>query len=188
MINQALLEKELKRDNQSKRAQILIDHLATSKTALEAAHDQYEEYLNSASDPYESQLYSFHVARVQKWIHIIANRLHLYYKVTTNEKELPTLALKPEVQNWVISGPTKRTYVLQKHLKQKGLLNNLVKLYPDIVFQPNESWKWSDESAVGMQLWGPPYSAEILTGKSCYFLQSDTQSEPTLNRFPFLSI
>ena len=41
-----------------------------------------------------------------------------------------------------------------KHLKQKGLFNNLVKIYPDILFQPNESWKWSDGSAVGMQLWG----------------------------------
>ena len=36
---------------------------------------------------HESELFSFHVARVQKWIHIIANRLHLYYKLTTNEEE-----------------------------------------------------------------------------------------------------
>ena len=34
-----------------------------------------------------SELYSFHVARVQKWIHIIGNRLHLYYKITTDEEE-----------------------------------------------------------------------------------------------------
>ena len=87
VINQALLEKELKRDNQLKRAQILIDHFTSNKTALETAHDQYEKYLNSAKGPYESQLYSFHVARVQKWIHIIANRLDLYYKITTDEEE-----------------------------------------------------------------------------------------------------
>ena len=43
--------------------------------------------MNSAKDPYESQLYSFHIARVQKWIHIIANRLDLYYKITTDEEE-----------------------------------------------------------------------------------------------------
>ena len=30
---------------------------------------------------------SFHIARVQKWIHIIGNRLHLYYKITTDEEE-----------------------------------------------------------------------------------------------------
>ena len=28
---------------------------------------------------------------------------------------------------------------------------------------------------------GPPYSAEKLTGKSCYYLQSGTQSEPIAN-------
>ena len=56
-----MLEKELKRENQLKRTQILIDHFATNKAALETAHDQYEEYLNSVKDPYESQLYSFHV-------------------------------------------------------------------------------------------------------------------------------
>ena len=49
--------------------------------------DQYEEYLNDAKNPYESELYSFHVARVQKWIHITGNRLHLYYKITTDEDE-----------------------------------------------------------------------------------------------------
>ena len=87
VINQALLEKELKRENQLKRVQIYIDHFVENKTALERAHDQYEEYLNKANDPYESELYSFHVARVQKWIHIIGNRLHLYYKITTNEEE-----------------------------------------------------------------------------------------------------
>ena len=85
MINQALLEKKLKRENQLKRAQLLIDHFVKNKTALETAHDQYEEYLNDAKGPYESELYSFHVA--QKWIHIIGNRLHLYYKITTNEEE-----------------------------------------------------------------------------------------------------
>ena len=87
VINQALLEKELKRENQLKRAQIYIDHFVENKTAFERAHDQYEEYLNKANDPYESELYSFHVARVQKWIHIIGNRLHLYYKITTDEEE-----------------------------------------------------------------------------------------------------
>ena len=87
VINQALLEKELKRENQLKRAQIYIDHFVENKTALERGHDQYEEYLNKANDPYESELYSFHIARVQKWIHIIGNRLHLYYKITTNEEE-----------------------------------------------------------------------------------------------------
>ena len=87
MVNQALLEKELKRENQLKRAQILIDHFVNNKTALERAHDQYEEYLNNANDPHESELYSFHVARVQKWIYIIGNRLHLYYKITTDEEE-----------------------------------------------------------------------------------------------------
>ena len=87
VINQVLLEKELKRENQLKRAQVYIDHFVENKTALERAHDQYEEYLNKANDPYESELYSFHVARVQKWIHIIGNRLHLYYKITTDEEE-----------------------------------------------------------------------------------------------------
>ena len=87
VINQALLEKELKRENQLKRAQIYIDHFVENKSALERAHDQYEEYLNKANDPYESELCSFHVARVQKWIHIIGNRLHLYYKITTDEEE-----------------------------------------------------------------------------------------------------
>ena len=81
-----MLEKELKRENQLKRAQILIDHFGKNKAALEAAHDQYEEYLNDAKGPYESELYSFHVARVQKWIHIIANRLHLYYKLTDEDE------------------------------------------------------------------------------------------------------
>ena len=87
VINQALLEKELERENQFKRAQLLIDHFVKNKTALERAHDQYEEYLNNANGPYESELYSFHIARVQKWIHIIGNRLHLYYKITTDEEE-----------------------------------------------------------------------------------------------------
>ena len=87
VINQALLEKELRRENQLKRAQILIDSFVKNKAALETAHDQYEEYLNEARSPYESELYSFHVARVQKWIHIIGNRLHFYYKITTNEEE-----------------------------------------------------------------------------------------------------
>ena len=87
VINEALLEKELKRENQLKRAQILIDCFVKNKIALETAHDQYKEYLNEARNPYESELYSFHVARVQKWIHIIGNRLHLYYKITTNEEE-----------------------------------------------------------------------------------------------------
>ena len=53
VINQALLEKELKRENQLKRAQIYIDHFVENKTALERAHDQYEEYLNKANDPNE---------------------------------------------------------------------------------------------------------------------------------------
>ena len=87
VINQALLERELRRENQLKRAQILIDCFVKNKTALETAHDQYEEYLNEAKSLYESELYSFHVARVQKWIHIIGNRLHLYYKITTDEEE-----------------------------------------------------------------------------------------------------
>ena len=87
VINQALLERELKRESQLKRAQILIDCFVKNKTALETAHDQYEEYLNEAKSPYESELYSFHVARVQKWIHIVGNRLHLYYKITTDEEE-----------------------------------------------------------------------------------------------------
>ena len=56
VINQTLLEKELNRESQFKRAQILINHLFTNMTALEAAHDQYEECLNGANDPYESQL------------------------------------------------------------------------------------------------------------------------------------
>ena len=87
VMNQALLEKELKRENQLKRAQIYIHHFVKNKTALERAHDQYEGYLNDANNPYESELYSFHVARVQKWIHILDNRLHLYYKITTDEEE-----------------------------------------------------------------------------------------------------
>ena len=65
----------------------MIDHFVNNKTALERAHDQYEEYLNNTNDPHESELYSFHVARVQKWIYIIGNRLHLYYKITTDEEE-----------------------------------------------------------------------------------------------------
>ena len=65
VINQALLEKELRRENQLKRAQILIDCFVKNKTALETAHDQYEEYLNEAKNPFQSKLYSFHVARVQ---------------------------------------------------------------------------------------------------------------------------
>ena len=51
MINQALLEKELKRENQLKRAQNLIDLFLKNKAALETAHYQYEEYLNDAKDP-----------------------------------------------------------------------------------------------------------------------------------------
>ena len=50
MINQALLEKELERENQFKKAQLLIDHFVKNKTALERAHDQYEEYLNNANN------------------------------------------------------------------------------------------------------------------------------------------
>ena len=87
VINQALLEKELRRENQLKRAQILIDCFVKMKAALETAHDQYEAYLNDANSPYESELYSFDVVRVQKWIHIIGNRLHVYYKLTTSEDE-----------------------------------------------------------------------------------------------------
>ena len=77
----------MRRENQLKRAQIFIDCFVKNKTALETVHDQYDEYLNEARSPYESELYSFHVARVQKWIHIIGNRLHLYYKITTDEEE-----------------------------------------------------------------------------------------------------
>ena len=53
VINQALLEKELKRENQLKRAQIYIDHFVKNKTALERAHGQYEGYLNDANKPYD---------------------------------------------------------------------------------------------------------------------------------------
>ena len=77
----------MKRENQLKRAQLLIDHFVKNKTALERAHVQYEGYLNDVNNPYESELYSFHVARVQKWIHILDNRLYLYYKITTDEEE-----------------------------------------------------------------------------------------------------
>ena len=86
-----MLQKELNRENQLKRADILIHVLSTNKTALETAHDKYEEYLNSAADAYESQLYSYHVARVQKWIHIITNRIDLYYEVRTDEEEAEEL-------------------------------------------------------------------------------------------------
>ena len=66
VVNQTLLEKELNRESQLIRAEILINYLSTNKTALEKAHDKYVEYLNGAVDPDESALYSYYVARVQK--------------------------------------------------------------------------------------------------------------------------
>ena len=90
-INVEVLEKELGRENQVLRAHKLIDFYDSNKKVLESAHDQYEDRLNSASNAYEAQLYSYHVARVQKWIHILDNRIALYTQILTDENVLEQL-------------------------------------------------------------------------------------------------
>ena len=79
------LEKELYRENQVQRAHKLIDYYDSNKKVLEDAHDSYEDRLNSASNAYEAQLYNYHVARVQKWIHILNNRITLYTQILADE-------------------------------------------------------------------------------------------------------
>ena len=86
--NVELLEKELSRENQINRAHKLIDYYESNKRVLESAHDQYEDRLNSASNAYEAQLYNYHVARVQKWIHILDNRINLYTQILADENVL----------------------------------------------------------------------------------------------------
>ena len=44
--------------------------------------------MNDASSAYEAQLYNYHVARVQKWIHILDNRFTLYTKILADESVL----------------------------------------------------------------------------------------------------
>ena len=90
-INVDVLEKELSRENQVLRAHKLIDFYDSNKKVLESAHDQYEDRLNSASNAYEAQLYSYHVARVQKWIHILDNRIALYTQILADENVLEQL-------------------------------------------------------------------------------------------------
>ena len=87
-INVEELEKELFRENQVNRAHRLIDYDDSNKKVLESAHDLYEERLNSASNAYEAQLYNYHVARIQKWIHILDNRLALYTQILADENVL----------------------------------------------------------------------------------------------------
>ena len=87
-INVEALEKELFRENQVQRAHKLIDYYDSNKKILESAHDSYEERLNSASNAYEAQLYNYHVARVQKWIHILDNRIALYTQILADENVL----------------------------------------------------------------------------------------------------
>ena len=65
----------------------------TNIKVLEEAHDKYDEYLNSARSPYKAALYNYHVARVQKWIHILDNRLKLYYQIRTDETVLEQFEL-----------------------------------------------------------------------------------------------
>ena len=86
--NVELLEKELYRENQVNRAHKLIDYFESNKQVLESAHDQYEQRLNSASNAYEAQLYNYHVARVQKWIHILDNRINLFTQILDDETVL----------------------------------------------------------------------------------------------------
>ena len=78
----------------------MIDCFVKNKTVLETAHDQYETYLNDANSPYESELYSFHVARVQKWIHIIGNRLHYIIELQQVRMNLRNL------KNYMMGGMT----------------------------------------------------------------------------------
>ena len=80
-----LIEKELYRENQLSRAEKLIDFYENNKEVLENAHDHFDTKLNEASSAYEAQLYSYHVARVQKWIHILDNRITLYTKIIADE-------------------------------------------------------------------------------------------------------
>ena len=87
-INVEELEKELFRENQVQRAHKLIDYYDSNKKVLESAHDRYEDKLNSASNAYEAQLYNYHVARVQKWIHILDNRIALYTQILADESIL----------------------------------------------------------------------------------------------------
>ena len=89
-INVEALEKELFRENQVNRAHKLIDYYESNKKVLESAHDTYEERLNSASNASEAQLYNYHVARVQKWIHILDNRIALYAQILADESVLET--------------------------------------------------------------------------------------------------
>ena len=87
-VNVELIEKELFRDNQLNRAAQLIEYYEGNKQVLENAHDQFEAKLNDASSHYEAQLYNYHVARVQKWIHILENRIALYTKIISDESVL----------------------------------------------------------------------------------------------------
>ena len=86
--NIELLEKELFRENQVNRAHKLIDYFQSNKKVLESAYDIYENRLNSASNAYEAELYNYHVARVQKWIHILDNRITLYAQILADETVL----------------------------------------------------------------------------------------------------
>ena len=67
VINVEVLAKELAREDQINRAQLLLDYYEGNRRVLETAHDDFETRLNDASSTYEGQLYSYHVARVQKW-------------------------------------------------------------------------------------------------------------------------
>ena len=68
----------------------MIDYFESNKKVLESAYDIYEDRLNSASNAYEAQLYSYHVARVQKWIHILDNRITLYAQILADDTILET--------------------------------------------------------------------------------------------------
>ena len=88
VVNVDILTKELVREDQVNRAQLLLDYYEGNKRILEEAHDNFENRLNDASNAYEAQLYSYHVARVQKWIHILDNRITLYTQILTDESVL----------------------------------------------------------------------------------------------------
>ena len=49
---------------------------------------QFEDKLNDASSAYEAQFYNYHVARIQKWIHISDNRITLYTQILADESVL----------------------------------------------------------------------------------------------------
>ena len=84
-VDTSLLEKELFRQNQLERAEKLIDYYTFNQKLLKETHDYYEEQLNKASNVFEGELYNYHVARVQKWISILENRLKLYLDIVNDE-------------------------------------------------------------------------------------------------------